>query len=186
MDAVCRGAHPPANRPAISVPPEQGEAAAVPAARTIFRVPGHGPFMMHTTTTATTAVPAARTGSIRARPRDLCIRKTTTADLAAYTGRSGTNGTNAVPRLVRAWTLLSAWDNSCVDRMQAAHDHIRMVEATESDANLADVHRKAVLVRFVRGDERILAELGGLVPSDAEAERDSYGAVRTVSMAVEG
>ena len=161
MDAVCRGAHPPANRPAISVPPEQGEAAAVPAARTIFRVPGHGPFMMHTTTTAatTTAVPAARTDS---------------------------TGTNAVPRLVRAWTLLSDRDGQRLEWVEKGVYRAWREDEGNSVAVNPLSSPKAILVRFVRGGERILAEEGGLVPSDAEVERDSHGEARLVFVAVEG
>lgn len=170
----------PLNHP---VSPEQGEAAAVSAARTIFRVLGHGPFMMHTTTT--TAVSAACTGrsvtnvtpwggKFFPRPRD-----------PVTAGRSGTVGTIAVPGLVRAWSLLSALDNSCVEGMEDAHRHIHMGKANEAGGNSVG-NPKAVLVVFVRGDERIFAERSELVPSDAEAERDSYGELRYVSVAVEG
>ena len=80
---------------------------------------------------------------------------------------------------------MSAWDNSCVGSMEDAHRHIRMVKANEAGGNFVG-NPKAVLVVFVRGDERFFAERTELVPSDAEAERDSYGDVRIVSVAVEG
>ena len=136
--------------------------------------------MMHTTTTTATAASAASTSSSRARPLDLCLRATTTVDLAAYTGGNGTVG------LVRALSLLYDWDVDRVVRTQDAHRHIRDAEGIEAGANVIDIPPKAVLVAFVRGDERMFAELGGLVPSDAEAERNSYGDVRIVSVAVEG
>ena len=136
--------------------------------------------MMHTTTTTATAVSAARSSSSRARPLYLCLRATTTVDLAAYTGGNGTIG------LVRAWSLLYDMDVDRVVRTEDAYRHIRNVEAIEAGANFIDIPPKAVLVAFVRGDERFFAELGGLVPSDAEVERDLYGEARLVPVAVEG
>ena len=114
--------------------------------------------MMQTTTTATTAVPAARTGS---------------------------TGTIAVPRLVRACTLLSDRDNQRLEWVEKG-----VYRAWREGGNSVAVNPlsspKAILVRFVRGDERILAETAGLVPSDAEVERDSHGDARLVFVAVEG
>ena len=120
--------------------------------------------MMHTTTaaTTTTAVPAARTDS------------------------TGNTGTNAVPRLVRAWTLMSDRDGERLEWVEKGVYRAWREDEGNSVAVNPLSSPKAILVRFVRGDERILAEEGGLVPSDAEVERDSYGEARLVFVAVEG
>ena len=80
--------------------------------------------------------------------------------------------------------MLSDRDGSRLDGLQKALYDAWMEGATEAGGNPAGSPR-AVLVRFVRGDERILAEPGGLVPSDAEVDRHSNGYAQFVLAAVE-
>ena len=83
----------------------------------------------------------------------------------------------AVPRLVRARTLLAAADIEQLGRLaRAAGDAAAAANGDGSNR----------LLVFARGDEKIVASLDGLVPSDAVAERLADGQVHSLAKVVGG
>ena len=110
-------AHAPTNCSTISLSPEQGEAAAVPAAATAI----------------------------------------------------------AVPRLVRARTLLDAADIERVERLARA-----------DGGSSAGGPSASPLLVFSRAGEKLVASLDGSIPSDAVVERLADGQVHTLAKVVGG
>ena len=83
----------------------------------------------------------------------------------------------AIPRLVRARTLLAAADIEQLGRLARA----------AGDASTASGSAGASrLLVFSRGDEKIVASIDGLVPSDAVAERLADGQVHSLAKVVGG
>ena len=78
-----------------------------------------------------------------------------------------------VPRLVRARTLLAAADLELLERLART--------AAGSSGGGA-----SPLLVFARGDEKHVASLDGLVPSDAVVERLADGHVNTLAKVVGG
>ena len=81
----------------------------------------------------------------------------------------------AVPRLVRARTLLAAADLELLERLART-------AAGSSGSNGG----ASPLLVFARGDEKHVASLDGLVPSDAVVERLADGQVNTLAKVVGG
>ena len=79
----------------------------------------------------------------------------------------------AVPRLVRARTLLDAAD-------------IERLERRSAGAGAGADGEASPLLVFARGNEKHVAQLDGLVPADAVAERLADGQVSTLAKVVGG
>ena len=84
--------------------------------------------------------------------------------------------TVTVPRLVKARTLLVAAD---IERLE------RLARTTAAAAGDGSGSASPLLV-FARGDEKHVASLDGLVPSDAVVERLADGQVNTLAKVVGG
>ena len=89
---------------------------------------------------------------------------------AGEQGLCGPAPTIAVPRLVKARTLLSAEDLECVERL----------------ARTSGGSGASQLLVFSRGEEKHVAALDGSVPSDAVAERLADGQVHVLAKVVGG
>ena len=82
----------------------------------------------------------------------------------------------AVPRLVRARTLLAAADLELLERLAR----------TAAGSSGGSSGGASPLLVFARGDEKHVASLDGLVPSDAVVERLADGQVNTLAKVVGG